>query len=278
MPVRIRQIALVAQDIDYAVGSLTTALGTYVAYRDPGIVPSFGGMFNALLQVGDCFIEIVSPVDKGYEKDSTSVKLLRKNGGDCGYMVILQVDDVAVTSKQLSAIGRVAMAAGTVVQGNPGDGLRKEKGFRYKIGDALAKTPGTTASVMVQWHPKDFGTLMETEEQWPGHRGAEGAWLPAGNRWQQRYRSLGGRPSSVCEEFAGVEIAVRGTEADAAAMARKWSEGLSCPLLPGGSAVELADGASVRFVAVSGPEAREGVVGVDLWAAPDRPKAFRQCE
>ena len=53
---------------------------------------------SALLQMGDCFLEVVSPVDGGYERNSTSVKLLRKNGGDCGYMVILQVDDIAKTS------------------------------------------------------------------------------------------------------------------------------------------------------------------------------------
>ena len=43
-------------------------------------------MFNALLAFGDCFLEIVSPVDKGYEMNSTSAKLLRKMGGDCGYV------------------------------------------------------------------------------------------------------------------------------------------------------------------------------------------------
>jgi hypothetical protein len=43
-------------------------------------------MFNALLAFGDCFLEIVSPVDKGYEQNSTSAKLLRKMDGDCGYV------------------------------------------------------------------------------------------------------------------------------------------------------------------------------------------------
>ena len=45
--VRLRQICLVAKDIDWAVDSLTTALDTYVAFRDPDIVKL--DLHNALL-------------------------------------------------------------------------------------------------------------------------------------------------------------------------------------------------------------------------------------
>lgn len=272
MGVRLRQIALVGQDIDWSVATLTALLDTYVAFRDPAIVPAFGGMHNVLLALGDCFLEIVSPTDGGYAQDSTSVKLLRKSGGDCGYMAILQVDDIAHTSARLSKLGRVAMATGVVAQGGPGSGVGDQRGFRYKIGDALAKTPGTSAMVNVQWHPKDFGTLMETEEQWPAAPGAEGAWIPAGNRWQKKY---GHRGSSVCQEFAGVEIAIRGGDAEARSMAAKWADGLECPVLADGASVQL-DGSVVRFVA-TGPDNREGVVAIDVYAVPGKPKAFNEC-
>jgi hypothetical protein len=54
------------QDIDWSANALTSLLDTYVAYRDPTIVPAFGGMFNVLLQIGDdCFLEVVSPTDGG---------------------------------------------------------------------------------------------------------------------------------------------------------------------------------------------------------------------
>ena len=55
---------------------------------------------------------------------------------------------------------------------------------------------------------EDFGTLMETEEQHPAAGSAaivEGAWMPAGKRWQEIYRV---RSSAVCQEFAAVVIAV----------------------------------------------------------------------
>ena len=51
--------------------TLTAIFDVHVAFRDPGIVPMFGGMFNALLGFGDCFLEIVSPTDEGYEQDLT---------------------------------------------------------------------------------------------------------------------------------------------------------------------------------------------------------------
>eukprot|EP00930_Biecheleria_cincta_P070449 TRINITY_DN58085_c0_g1_i1.p1 TRINITY_DN58085_c0_g1~~TRINITY_DN58085_c0_g1_i1.p1 ORF type:complete len:320 (+),score=33.89 TRINITY_DN58085_c0_g1_i1:51-962(+) len=272
MGVRLRQIVLVAQDIDWSVATLTALFDTYVAYRDPGIVPAFGGMFNALLGMGDFFLEIVSPTDGGYAQNSTSAKLLQRNGGDCGYMAILQVDDIAHTSGKLETLGRVVLAMGGVVEGDVGSGVGKRSGFKYKVGDPLPKSQGTTASVVVQYHPKDFGTLMETEEQWPPHRGAEGAWLPAGNRWQQKFRN---RASSVCQEFAGVDIAIAGNESDLQLMAQRWSNGLECPIIDEGKTVQL-DGSVVRFVPVA-RDGRDGIVGVDLYAAPGKPKAFTEC-
>ena len=56
--VRLRQIALVGQDIDYSASTLGALLDTYVAFRDPGILNI--GLFNILMQIGeDCFLEVV---------------------------------------------------------------------------------------------------------------------------------------------------------------------------------------------------------------------------
>lgn len=270
MGVRLRQVALVGQDLDWSVRVLTALFDTYVAYRDPDLVPQFGGMFNALLAFDDCFLEVVSPTDKGYEVGSTSARLLQRNGGDCGYMAILQVDDIAATSTSLARLGRAALAYTAVSEGEPGSGLRNVRSSRYELGAAAPKAPGTTGHVLVQWHPKDFGTLVETDEQWPPLPGAAGAWMPAGNRWQQSYHH---RKSNVCEGFAGVEVAVRG---DPTAMARRWAEGLGCPVVgDAGSEVQL-DGSVVRFVP-PGSDGREGVVGVDVYAVPGKPKAFTEC-
>lgn len=86
--IRIRQIALVAADLQTAVADLSEALDVDVVYRDPG-VREFG-LENALFCLGDQFLEIVSPVQAG----TTAGRLLEKRGGDCGYMAIYDTDTV----------------------------------------------------------------------------------------------------------------------------------------------------------------------------------------
>lgn len=279
MTIRLRQVCVVVGDIDWAVPTLTACLDTYVAFRDPFIVNNFGGMHNALLQIGDCFLEVVTPTDGGYISDSTAAKRLRKHG-DVGHMVIFQVEDIAQTSRRLAALGRAAVSFGSVVHGGVGMGGRVED-LHYKIGDSVPRKKGQIANGGVQWHPKDFGTLIETEEAFPGLPGASGSWLPAGNRWQGKYQA---RRSSVCEEFAAVEIAIEGDGQEA--MAAKWSEGLSCPLLARDDSSSSSpptlsvDGGAqeVRFVRSADFSGRTGVVAVDLFAAPGKPKAFREIQ
>ena len=124
--------------------------------------------------------------------------------------------------------------------------------------------------INLQWHPKDYGTLMETEEQWPAHRGAEGSWLPAGNGWQKDYKR---RSSAVCEEFAGIEIALKGGKNACEAMAKTWSEGLEVPLLQDGRIGVQLTGSTVEFIE-SGSNGVTGIVAISVYAAPGRPKAF----
>lgn len=96
---RIRQIALVAADLEPAVGELCELLGIEVGFNDPG-VGTFG-LHNAVIPVGDTFLEVVSPVDEG----TTAGRLLERRGGDGGYMVILQSDDLASDRARLDALG-----------------------------------------------------------------------------------------------------------------------------------------------------------------------------
>ena len=52
---RLRQVALVARDLDAAVEDVGGVLGIEVAYNDPG-VGTFG-LRNAVFPVGDTFLE-----------------------------------------------------------------------------------------------------------------------------------------------------------------------------------------------------------------------------
>src|SRR5882757_4988031 len=85
---RLRQIALVGGDLAAAEADIRAVLGLDYAYDDPG-VGKFG-LKNAVFPVGETFLEVVSPKEPG----TTAGRLLEKRGGDGGYMVILQVDDL----------------------------------------------------------------------------------------------------------------------------------------------------------------------------------------
>lgn len=85
---RLRQLALVAHDLDSAVSQLCDTLGLTVCFNDPG-VGEFG-LHNALMVIGDQFLEVVSPTEDG----TTAGRLLDKRNGDGGYMAIYECDDL----------------------------------------------------------------------------------------------------------------------------------------------------------------------------------------
>ena len=100
---RLRQIALVAADLAAARADIAAVLGVEYAYADPGVGKY--GLHNAVFPLGDTFLEVVSPKEEG----TTAGRLLEKRGGDGGYMVILQVDDLIDARARLQRVGaRVA--------------------------------------------------------------------------------------------------------------------------------------------------------------------------
>jgi hypothetical protein len=94
---RLRQIALVATDLAAARADIAAVLGVNYAFDDPGVGKY--GLHNAVFPIGDTFLEVVSPKVAG----TTAARLLEKRGGDGGYMVILQVDDLAEARARIAA-------------------------------------------------------------------------------------------------------------------------------------------------------------------------------
>ncbi len=85
---RLRQIALVAADLRPVEQQLIEAFDLEVCFRDPGLATF--GLRHGLYAVGDRLIEVVSPKQDG----TTAGRFLDRRGGDGGYMVLVQVDDV----------------------------------------------------------------------------------------------------------------------------------------------------------------------------------------
>jgi hypothetical protein len=95
----IRQLVIVAKERDKVVENLCDLFQIKVAFHDPGIIHF--GLENALLPIGNTFLEVISPV----EENTTAGRFLDRRGGDGGYMVIVQVDDFNSSRKAVENAG-----------------------------------------------------------------------------------------------------------------------------------------------------------------------------
>jgi hypothetical protein len=86
--VRLRQAVLVAAELEPVASALRAALGLGEPFRDPG-VGAFG-LANVVFALGDCFMEVVSPI----EPDTAAGRYLSRHGGDGGYMAIFDLEDL----------------------------------------------------------------------------------------------------------------------------------------------------------------------------------------
>jgi hypothetical protein len=154
MWIRLRQIALVARDLDQVTKDLNNVLGLEVGFRDPG-VKAFG-LQNALFPVGSQFIEVVSPIREG----TAGGRYLERRAGDGGYMVITQCDNHAPRKKRVNELG----IRKVLEQDEP----------EYQI---------------MQLHPRDTGgSFLEIDFQ-AGDLSPDGPWMPAGRNWKPAVRT-----------------------------------------------------------------------------------------
>jgi hypothetical protein len=147
----LRQIALVAHDLEPVVDRLEKVLGLKVAYRDPEV--AVFGLVNAVMPVGGEFLEVVQPV----KDDASALRYLHRRGGDAGYMLIFEVEDALAHRERVLALGARQIAA-------------MDK--RY---------------VFTHFHPADFGGVLTSIDSVTGvgdwfNRDSD--WPPAGKDWR----------------------------------------------------------------------------------------------
>ena len=103
---RLRQVVLVARDLDAVAGQLRAALDLAAPFHDPGVAQF--GLRNAVMALGDPFVEVVSPTQPG----TAAGRRLERLGGDGGYMAMVQVGDLAAARARVAALGvRVVWSA-----------------------------------------------------------------------------------------------------------------------------------------------------------------------
>jgi len=211
MWLRLRQIALVAEDLDAAVERLRAVFGLEVCFRDRAV--AHFGLVNALLPVGDQLLEVVAPLPDAGGERSAAGRYLARRGGPGGYMVISQCDDHAPRRRRVEQLGiRVV-------------GSLETAAFRH-----------------LQLHPKDTGgSFLEIDEQLgPRAHASDGPWEPAGGAaWTGARRT---------ERVAGIRAAEIQAD-DPVRVAARWAEITELPVaLRDGTPTLDLDNASLRFV------------------------------
>lgn len=98
MNVRLRQVALVARELDDAVAVLQGQAGLPEPYRDQGV--DVFGLDNVVFALGDTFLEVVAP----NRTDTTAGRLLDKRGAG-GYMAIFQLADLGAARQRAADAG-----------------------------------------------------------------------------------------------------------------------------------------------------------------------------
>lgn len=98
MSLRIRQVVFAAAALQPTVEQLARVLGLEVCYRDPEV--AHFGLENALLPIGDQFLEVVAPIHA-----DTAVGRHLARHGDSAYMLIFQTDAIERDRARLDRLG-----------------------------------------------------------------------------------------------------------------------------------------------------------------------------
>ena len=150
---RLRQICLVAPQLEPVIGDISEIMGLHVCYRD-GNVAKYG-LENALLPVDTILLEVVAPTRPG----TAAGRFLDKTGGRGGYMAIFCCDDPDSRGRHAETIGvRIA----NVIDHAPYHG--------------------------VQLHPRDCRAAFIEFNHTDGSDDIRGPYPPAGPDWPQSIR------------------------------------------------------------------------------------------
>ena len=168
MTIQLRQICLVANDLDAVVDDLCSILGINSCYIDPGVAKF--GLANNLMPVGRNFLEVVSPI----QDNTAGGRYLERRNGDGGYMVITQIDSLAEQQR-----------------------LRQRA---IDHGVRVAHEHSNEHWTLTQLHPGDLKAAF-LELEYNSGADFEGHWDPVGGKgWEDKVKQ------DVTTNFVGVEL------------------------------------------------------------------------
>jgi hypothetical protein len=150
---RLRQICLVAPQLEPVISDIAEIMGLSVCYRD-GNVAKYG-LVNALLPVDTILLEVVSPFREG----TAAGRFLDKTADHGGYMAIFCCDDPDARGKRANEMG---VRTANVITHAPYHG--------------------------VQLHPRDCRAAFIEFNHTEGSDDVLGPYPPAGPDWQRSIR------------------------------------------------------------------------------------------
>jgi hypothetical protein len=150
---RLRQICLVAPQLEPVISDISSIMGLEVCYRD-GNVAKYG-LENALLPVDTILLEVVAPLQPG----TAAGRFMDKTLGRGGYMAIFCCDDPDERGCAANAIG---VRTANVIDHPPYHG--------------------------VQLHPRDCRAAFIEFNHTDGSDDVLGPYPPAGPDWQKSIR------------------------------------------------------------------------------------------
>ena len=189
---RLRQIALASRNLDAVVDGLEKVFGLKVAYNDPHI--DHYGLKNAVISAGAAFLEVVEPIAP--DATASAGRFLTRRGGDAGYMVILQTDQV-----------------------------EKDRARAVELGVRVVDDLDSPTYRCAHFHPADFGGMLvsfDLRQHLPTNTlDPYGDWYPAGQDWRKT------RTDTVLD-VTGLSLST----ADPHALAERWSQLIGAALDP----------------------------------------------
>jgi hypothetical protein len=97
--VRLRQAVIAAGELEPVASALRSALELQEPFHDSG-VGEFG-LENVVFALGDCFLEVISPT----RPDTAAGRWLERHGGDGGYMVLFDIEDLDGARQRAERLG-----------------------------------------------------------------------------------------------------------------------------------------------------------------------------
>lgn len=145
---RLRQICLVAPDLEKAEQDIFAVFGSRPCYHDPNVAKY--GLKNALFPIGDRLLEVVVPLREG----TAAGRFLERFGARGGYMVIMDCSDVGRRRKHVD-----------------------------ELGIRIVNTLDYDGFLAIQLHPRDGRAAILEFNNTAGGETAAGPYHPAGPNW-----------------------------------------------------------------------------------------------